>query len=200
MNKKMNSNIRICNLSIEEYTGKVKAFHGSIAPGMIAAGFMVDLAMKNLPPGEFFDVICETQHCVVDAVQLLTPCTMGNGWVKLFETSRFSLTFYNKNNGDGIRVFIDSEKIKEWGEIKAWFSHEKPKAEQDTDLLLSQLAEAGHSILSMEKVRVKMDFIISTRKKDDMHVMCPSCHEMYYKRFGELCPVCAGKSPYDNNA
>jgi formylmethanofuran dehydrogenase subunit E len=197
MNNQSTKISKICDLSIEEYTGKVKAFHGSVAPGMILAGIMVDLAMKNLPAGEFFDVICETQHCLVDAVQILTPCTIGNGWIKLFETSRFSLTFYNKNNGDGMRVFVDSEKIKKWSEIRAWFSHEKDKSEQDAALLLKQLSEAGYDILSLEKVHVKKDFIISTRKKSDMHVVCPSCHEMYYKRFGELCPVCGGSSPYD---
>ena len=76
--------MNICNLKFDEYVEKIKSFHGSSAPGMILAGFMVDLAMKNLPEGEFFDVICETQHCLVDAVQILTPCTVGNGWLKMF--------------------------------------------------------------------------------------------------------------------
>ena len=107
------------------------------------------------------------------------------------------MTFYNKNNGNGIRVFVDSEKIKKYSEVKIWFLHEKAKAEQDSVLLLKQLSDSGHSILSMEKVRVKMDFISNSRKKDDLHVICPSCHEMYYKRFGNLCLVCQRKGPYE---
>ncbi len=44
---------------------------------------MVDLALKNLPKGEFFDALCETPACLPDAVQLLTPCTVSNGWLKV---------------------------------------------------------------------------------------------------------------------
>ena len=97
--------------SFEEFIEKIKAFHGSIAPGIVAGGIMVDIARANLPEGEFFDVICESQHCLPDAVQLLTPCTIGNRWLKIADTSRYSLTFYNKYTGEGIRVFLDAAKL-----------------------------------------------------------------------------------------
>jgi formylmethanofuran dehydrogenase subunit E len=41
----------------------VKSFHGHLAPGLIIGGFMVDLAMKNLPEGEIFDAVCKTTVC-----------------------------------------------------------------------------------------------------------------------------------------
>jgi len=45
--------MNICTYSYEEYLHLVKSFHGNLAPGLIIGGFMVDLAMKNLPEGEF---------------------------------------------------------------------------------------------------------------------------------------------------
>jgi formylmethanofuran dehydrogenase subunit E len=98
--------------SFDQFIEKIKVFHGSIAPGIVAGGFMVDIARANLPHGEFFDVICESQHCLPDAVQLLTPCTIGNRWLKIVDTSRYALTFYNKYTGDGIRVYIDAKKLQ----------------------------------------------------------------------------------------
>jgi formylmethanofuran dehydrogenase subunit E len=60
----------------------VKSFHGYVAPGVVLGGVMVDLARRQLPPEVLFDAVCETRHCLPDAVQLLTPCTLGNGWLK----------------------------------------------------------------------------------------------------------------------
>jgi formylmethanofuran dehydrogenase subunit E len=71
--------IRIGTYSYDEYIHLVKSFHGNMAPGLIIGGFMVNLAMKSLPPGEFYDAICETAVCLPDSVQLLTPCTMETG-------------------------------------------------------------------------------------------------------------------------
>ena len=75
--------MNICTYSYEEYLHLVKSFHGNLAPGLIIGGFIVDLAMKNLPEGEFFDAVCETPVCLPDAVQILTPCTIGNGWLSI---------------------------------------------------------------------------------------------------------------------
>ena len=41
--------MNICTYSYEEYLQLVKSFHGNLAPGLIIGGFIVDLAMKNLP-------------------------------------------------------------------------------------------------------------------------------------------------------
>ncbi len=39
--------------------------------------------LRNLPPDILFNSLCETNKCLPDAVQLLTPCTVGNGWLKV---------------------------------------------------------------------------------------------------------------------
>ena len=88
--------MNICTYSYEEYLHLVKSFHGNLAPGLLIGGFMVDLAMKHLPEGEFFDAVCETPVCLPDAVQILTPCTIGNGWLSIVPFGKFAVTLYEK--------------------------------------------------------------------------------------------------------
>ena len=90
--------------SVEDYMHLVKSFHGNIAPGIIIGGFMVDLAAKSLPGGILFDAVCETSACLPDAVQLLTPCTIGNGCLKVVEFGRYALCLYDKYQGHGISL------------------------------------------------------------------------------------------------
>jgi formylmethanofuran dehydrogenase subunit E len=146
---------QIADYSLDEYLNMVKSFHGSVAPGMVIGGFMVDLALKNLPQGEFFDSICETRACLPDAIQLLTPCTIGNGWLKVMDFGRYALSMYEKWGGEGIRVFIDSSKIEAWPEINSWFFKLKPKKEQDSKLLLEQIVEAGPRLCSLQKIKIR---------------------------------------------
>ena len=182
--------------SFDEFIEKVKAFHGSIAPGIVAGGIMVDIAKANLPEGEFFDVICESWHCLPDAVQLLTQCTIGNRWLKIVDTSRYALTFYNKYTGEGIRVYLDAKKLKAWPAIKAWFLKEKPKKDQDRQQILDEFHRAGTCIYSTTKVTVKPSYITSPNKKRSGIALCPSCGEAYRTDLGKTCPACRGKGPF----
>ena len=111
---------RIGSFSFEEYKNYAESFHGFAAPGLILGGFMVDLALRNLPPGILFQALCETSHCLPDAIQLLTPCTTGNGWLRVIDLGRFALSLYDKKEGSGIRVFLDPEKLEPWPRIKTW--------------------------------------------------------------------------------
>jgi formylmethanofuran dehydrogenase subunit E len=188
--------MNIGQYTFDEFIKKIKVFHGSIAPGIVAGGIMVDIARANLPQGEFFDVICESQHCLPDAVQLLTQCTIGNRWLKIVETSRYALTFYNKYTVEGIRVYLDAKKLQEWPAIKAWFLKEKPKKDQDEQQILDEFRGAGTSIYSMAKVTVKSLYITSPGKKRSGISLCPSCGEAYRTDLGGTCPACKGNGPY----
>ncbi|HOP64956.1 MAG TPA: formylmethanofuran dehydrogenase subunit E family protein [Spirochaetota bacterium] len=180
--------------SYEEYAKMVESFHGTLAPGLLIGGYMVDYAMKNLPEGEFFDSICETRTCLPDAVQLLTPCSVGNDWLKIFDFGKFAVTLYEKYNGEGVRVYLDVEKLKNWPEVNSWFFKLKPKKEQDSELLFSQIREAGHSVLSLQRVKVEPDKLM--RKKGGSSAICPVCGEAYPAEHGDKCRSCAGESPF----
>ncbi len=100
--------------TFEEYIDFIKSFHGHPAPGLIIGGKMVDMALTHIPPNTLFDAICETTNCLPDAIQLLTPCTAGNNWMKIIHLGRFALSLYDKYKGSGVRVFLDTEKLKEY--------------------------------------------------------------------------------------
>ena len=187
--------MKIGRCSFEEYIENVRSFHGSVAPGMIIGGVMVDLAQSNLPSGEFFDVICETRSCLPDSVQLLTPCTIGNGWLKILDLGRYAMTFYEKYGGEGVRVFLDPAKVEDWLEIKNWFFKLKPKREQDMQLLLKQIREAGKDIFSIQRVKVRPDLIKRKESKGDIAI-CSQCSEAYPAKDGKICRACQGDSPY----
>ena len=182
------------NITVEEYVNTVKSFHGYAAPGVIIGGFMVNLAHQHLPDGILLDAISETEVCLPDAVQLLTPCTIGNGWLKVFNFGRFAITLYDKDSGNGIRVYIDTEKLEKWPEIKSWFFKLIPKKEQDAEKLLQQIMEAGAGICSYQKVKV--DLAPLSKKHRAKLTVCPRCKESYPAADGAICRGCQGQAPY----
>jgi len=186
--------MNICTYSYEEYLQLVKSFHGNLAPGLIIGGFIVDLALKHLPEGEFFDALCETPVCLPDAVQILTPCTIGNGWLTVLDFGRFAVTMYEKKSGWGVRVFVDAKKLENWPEVRDWYLKRKKKHEQDLDLLLARIKEAGHDLLGVQRIRVEPEQI--RRKKMGPVGFCPVCGEAYPARDGDRCRNCRGETPY----
>jgi len=188
--------MNICTYSYEEYIHLVKSFHGTLAPGLLIGGFIVDLAMKHLPEGELFDAVCETPVCLPDAVQILTPCTIGNGWLSIINFGRFAVTLYEKYTGHGVRVFLDTKKLEAWPEVRDWYLKKKKKKEQDSDLLMTQIKEAGHKLLSVQHVQVEPEKV--RRKKMGPVGICSVCGEAYPSKHGEKCLNCQGESPYSD--
>jgi formylmethanofuran dehydrogenase subunit E len=150
---------------------------------------MVDLAYRNLPEEGLFDAISETSKCLPDAIQLLTPCTCGNGWLTVDNIGRYALTLYDKKTGEGVRVYIDHVKLEKWSEIDAWFFKKKAKKEQDMDLLQKEIGEAGDAIMSVMKVKVARRVV--EKAKRGGFVLCPKCDEAYPAADGPTCLDCA---------
>jgi len=186
--------MRIGPYSFEEYLSVVKSFHGYTAPGLAAGGVMVDLALDRMPSGVLFEAICETRNCLPDAVQLLTPCTIGNGRLKIINLGRFALSLYDKHSGEGIRVFVDAQKVRAWPEVEAWLFKLKPKQEQDGQLLLEQIRQAGPELYRIETVLVQPQLLGKHRR--GRIGCCNLCGEPYPIDDGAICRACAGGTPY----
>ena len=186
--------MKIRSYTFEEYVERVLNFHGFAAPGVLIGGFMVDLAYQHLPKEGLFDAISETPKCLPDAIQLLTPCTVGNGWLIVMNLGRYAMTLYDKQTGEGIRVFLDPKKVEAWSEIKNWFFELKPKKEQDDQLLVKQIKEAGASICSVQHVRVAGRIL--KRHHRAGFAVCPRCKESYPVGDGALCLACQDATPY----
>lgn len=190
--------MNIGTYSIDDYIHLITSFHGCAAPGLIIGGFMVDLALRNLPEGVLYDAICETSSCLPDAIQLLTPCTIGNGWMKIMNFGRYALCLYDKYEGKGVRVFLDPEKLEGWPEIKAWFFKLKAKKEQDSVVMKAQIIKAGTEILTFQTVIVDKSFL--NKKNKGPTALCPLCNEAYPVKDGQTCLACQGGSPYIRNS
>ena len=180
--------------TFDEFLNAVESFHGYKAPGVVIGGIMVDFAMQQLASSTLFDAISETTYCLPDAIQLLTPCTTGNGWLRVFNLGRYAVSLYDKYQGDGFRVFVDSRKIQAFSEIHTWFFKLKPKKEQDDKLLMAQIREAGSSICSVEPVAIQPQYLKKRHK--GRIVPCPLCSEAYPVDHGRICRACQGQTPY----
>jgi formylmethanofuran dehydrogenase subunit E len=182
------------SFDFEQYIQLVKSFHGYLAPGVVLGGFMVNLAKSNIPEGILFKAICETSACLPDAIQLLTPCTIGNNRLRIINLGRYALSLYDREKGEGFRVFLLPQKIDENPEIRTWLLKLKPKAEQNMDLLLAQIKEAGETLCGIQTVRVRPE-LFKKQKRGEI-VICPRCQEAYPANDGQVCFGCQGQSPY----
>jgi formylmethanofuran dehydrogenase subunit E len=156
------------------------------------------MAMARIPEKILFNAICETSSCLPDSVQLITPCTIGNGWLTVFNLGRFAVSLYDKYAGNGIRVNLDSSKLESWDEIRTWFLKLKAKNEQDANRLLEQILMAGRSIYSLQCIQVQPQYLTRTAKKSIG--ICIICGEAYPIKDGKICKGCQGEAPYETLA
>jgi formylmethanofuran dehydrogenase subunit E len=173
---------------LQPYFDRGAEFHGWLSPGLVIGIFMVDLAKEVLGPRELIDSVVETRACIPDAIQLMTKCTYGNGWMATRDWGKMALTLFDKKERDWVRVFVDLEKIKKYPLIHQWYMN---KGEVDKDRISAELLDIGRDILSWQRVKVTH----SKDKKGELKV-CPSCGETYPGRDGELCKRCSGSSDY----
>jgi formylmethanofuran dehydrogenase subunit E len=186
--------IKIGPYSFLEFVDEVKQFHGFSAPGVILGGIMVDFALRHMPPDGLFNVLSETNKCLPDAVQLLTPCTIGNGWLSIRNFGRFALAFYDKDTGKGIRVVLNPLQVETWPDIKDWYYKLKAKEEVDADILLESIQKGGNSLCELRDIQILAALL--TKTKRGKRIICPKCLEAYPDEGQGLCLACLGESPY----
>ena len=189
--------IKICGWPLESYLQALEDFHGWRAPGAVIGGFMVDFAQEALPPGIEADAIVETCHCLPDAVQLLTPCTFGNGWLKVLDWDKFALSLYNKKTLEGFRVWLDLTKTLAFPEIYSWYMRLTPKKALPLEVLLDRIIRAGRAILSAAPVKITAFY---GKKGKGATAVCPECHEAYPAQQGDRCLGCQGQGYFKLSA
>ncbi|MCL2281504.1 MAG: formylmethanofuran dehydrogenase subunit E family protein [Dehalococcoidia bacterium] len=184
--------MNVGSYTYEEFLQKVREFHGGLAPGVILGGMIVDTAKRNLPADCLFDAICETDKCLPDSIQMLTPCTIGNGWMRIINTGRFAVTLYDKHKGNGVRVFVDVSKVKEFKDMDNWFSCLIPKKEQNKERLLDSIRDHGYDVLGLQHVKVDIGSLPNKEIAD--YAICKKCHESCLPTGSGVCLACQGKT------
>jgi formylmethanofuran dehydrogenase subunit E len=186
---------RIVPYTWQEFLNRARSFHNYTAPGVLVGGIMISIAKEKIPEGVLFDVICETSSCLPDSAQLLTPCTIGNGWLKIINLGRFAVSLYDKHTGKGVRVFLDPEKLERWDEIQAWILKLKTKREQDSERLQKQIWLAGKDIYTLHPIQVKSSYL--TKHSKGPIGICSICGEAFPVKDGSICLGCQGEAPYE---
>lgn len=183
----------ICGHSVEGFLEEIKGFHGFLAPGIVLGGFLVDWARELVGTDMEFDVIVETSHCLPDVVQLFTPCTIGNGWMKVLNWDKFALSLYDRKELTGFRVWLDLEKARSFPHIYNWYMRVMPKKDLPLDSLITIILDAGRAPLSSCAIRVTR---LYERVKKQKIVVCPECGEAYPALQGPRCLTCQGMGYY----
>lgn len=85
-------------------------FHGHECPGL-AIGYRASLIAKdylklNFSKDEEAVCITENDACGVDAVQLITGCTLGKGNLIFKNRGKMAFTFINRENNKAIRLIL----------------------------------------------------------------------------------------------
>jgi formylmethanofuran dehydrogenase subunit E len=185
----------ICGLSIEEFLMGMEEFHGYRSPGLLLGGLMVDLSLRELGVTPYLNVVTETVVCLPDAVQLLTPCTIGNGFLQVLDWGKFALTGYDRMSLSGVRVWMKPEVTAGYPLISQWFQRSNRLSEKpEFDDLAAEILTGGMDLLAHRPVRLHRALKETERIPTGL---CPGCGEFYALRLGDACPTCSGGAYYE---
>ncbi|MBU0516507.1 MAG: tRNA CCA-pyrophosphorylase [Proteobacteria bacterium] len=184
----------ICGLSPEDFFIRMEEFHGARSPGILVGGLMIDTALGELGSCPYVNVVTETVVCLPDAVQLLTPCTIGNGFLQVLDWGKFALTAYDRQSLAGVRVALDPDAVGNYPLIRRWFERSPRGGDKPAfDQLAPEIIAAGRAILAWRPVRLHRALKESSRVPTGR---CPKCGESYALRLGPTCPACQGEAYY----
>lgn len=91
-------------------------YHGHKCLGLLMGWRAAKYAMKKLnekySKDEELVCIVENSSCFVDAVSAVTGCSFGKGNLIFKDYGKMALSLFSRKNKKGIRVYLDSTKIK----------------------------------------------------------------------------------------
>ena len=185
----------ICGIKYEDFLIRVEEFHGYRSPGILLGGIMLDRSLREMEPAPYLNMVSETMVCLPDAVQLLTPCTIGNGFLQILDWGKFALTGYDRVTLSGVRVWLNHYRLSDYPLIRAWFERTgQPKEKPPFEELAAEILDASEDLILYRPVKLHHAL------KDSKPVptgLCPRCGESYPLRFGSVCPSCSGEAYYD---
>ncbi len=172
----------------------MEEFHGYRSPGLVVGGMMVDIALRELGATPYLRVVTETVVCLPDAVQLLTPCTVGNGLLKVLDWGKFALTGYDEETLRGVRTWLKPDALTAYPLIRRWYDRSEPSKEKPVfEHLTAEILDAGAKIFTYRAVRLHRAF---ERPADWPTSPCPTCGESYARHLGPKCPACQDQAYY----
>jgi formylmethanofuran dehydrogenase subunit E len=144
-------------------------FHGHSCPGIAFGYRAATAAMEALgvtrPKDEDLVAICETDACGVDAIQVIAGTTAGKGNLIIHDYGKHAFTFYNRKNGEAVRVTFHRNEAAEDNDFSALrakvFSGKASKKEEEQfhELMHTATVDVLHApaerLLKIEKITME---------------------------------------------
>jgi len=175
-------------MGIEEYFERCRVFHGSLAPGLVLGGLMVDWILDEMGLSREFDAVVETRKCLPDAVQLLTQCSVGNGWMQIMDWGKLAITLYDYNTREAMRVAFDHNKLNKYPLVEAWASKSKSKTNNPLEPLIDEMIRGGRNLFASRRGSVgtiEIQGLPYGRRR-----LCSNCGEVFRYGSESVCQGC----------
>ncbi|MEN6328727.1 MAG: FmdE family protein [Methanobacteriaceae archaeon] len=169
---------------------EVTEFHGHVCPGSALGYRAAETGVKELSTGRSADeeivTIVENDSCAVDAVQVVSGCTMGKGNLIFQDHGKQVYTFFNRNSGKGVRVSLKSSFDVNKLEPKLAPLRKKVSqgtaSTQEKEELQTMMSDIAKKILELPLDKIfkveKVEAELPGRARIYPSLMCSECGDM----------------------
>ena len=207
------------SMDIAHLLKRAKEFHGHLCP-FVALGIKAStIAMNEIgiqrvdeskSIGEDIIAIVECNNCFVDGVQITTGCTFGNNSLIYFDLGKNALSLVKRDEWEGVRVYIDADRInkyfsKEANELFEKVVVKRQGDEEDKRRMAQLWEEIAYKMIDVPKDEFKVEKVkVEPIEQAPIfkNVRCSSCNELVMEIRAVFvdekpyCLKCAGKDYY----
>lgn len=166
---------------------EVTRFHGHICPGTAIGYRAGEIALKKLrsprATDEEFVAIVENDSCSVDAIQVLTGCTMGKGNLIFKDHGKHVYTLLNRDTGEALRLSlnksideIDSDfaKVRD----KTFSESASPEDKLEFEKQKNQISQKILHISDEELFKIETVKVDIPKARIFQSIKCAKCGEL----------------------
>ena len=167
---------------------EVTKFHGHVCPGT-AIGYRVgEIAINKLEVSRSTDeelvAVVENDSCSVDAIQIVTGCTMGKGNLIFKDYGKHVYTFFNRDSGNILRISLnisideidsDFSKLRDNAFSESGTEEEKLEFEKHKNKISQEILDMPDKELFMVEF---VDIDIPDEARIFRTIRCAKCGEL----------------------
>ncbi len=186
-------------MSQQELLERAIAFHGHFCPGLLIGYRAALIGLRELgverAQDEELVAIAETDACGLDAVQVLTGCTMGKGNLILRDWGKQVFTFGRRSDGRMVRVALRYGVLNREGDQTLSEAERRQRARERLQEMSDQelydvrwvdapLPERARIFKSVQCSQCGEGVMEARVHLRDGQPVCPECYgEVYTRRF-----------------
>jgi len=170
-----------------EFLQKAAKFHGHVCPGLAIGCVASKIILKKTKPAkdEELVAIVENNTCAVDAIQVLTGCTLGKGNLIYKDYGKMVFTFYNRTTKKALRLSLKPSVLKEIDSEDTLKFFEKYQKGNITSEELEEFKKHFHKLSELILMQGEEIFNVSEVKMEEPEkarifksTICDKCGEL----------------------